>query len=62
MTQAGWWAVAGASLAIAVLAALAEHLRGRRRDLDRVGFVPWTLIQLLAFFAAIIAAAAALSS
>lgn len=54
------WALAGALLALAVLAAWAEHRRTRRRYLDKVGWMPWNLIQVLAFLAAIAAAALAL--
>ena len=45
---------------IAAVAALAEHRRGKRRDLDRPGWVPWNLIQILAILAAIVAAALAI--
>ena len=54
-----WWA-AGAALAVTALAALAEHRRSRRRDLDRVGIMPWNLIQVIAFLCAMLAAALAL--
>jgi hypothetical protein len=54
------WAVSGALLALAVWAAWAEHRRSKRRDLDRPGLMPWTLIQILAFLGAIAAAALAL--
>ncbi|MEA3018138.1 MAG: hypothetical protein QOI38_2860 [Sphingomonadales bacterium] len=47
-----WWA-AGTAAAVAVLAGLADWARNRRRNLDRVGWVPWQLICVLAFFAAI---------
>ena len=61
METQGWlWWTAGILLATAVLAALAEHLRSRRRDLDKVGWMPWNLIQILAFLGAIVAAALAL--
>jgi hypothetical protein len=59
-TQAGLWALAAGLLALAVLAGFAEHRRVRRRDLDRPGFVPWALIQVLAGIAAVVAAALAL--
>jgi hypothetical protein len=49
----GWLALAGVSVA-------AEWRRNRRRDLDRVGFVPWTLIQLLAILGAVVTAALAI--
>lgn len=58
-TQAGlWWATGGAA-ALAVVAVVAEQRRSRRRDLDRPGWMPWTLIQFLAFLAAIVFAALA---
>jgi hypothetical protein len=59
-TQAWLWWTAGGALALAAFAALAEHRRSRRRDLDRVGLVPWNFIQIVAFLAAIVAAALAL--
>ena len=59
MTQAGLWWTAGAAMALAVAAGFAEHRRGRRRDLDRIGWMPWNLIQCLAFLAAVAAAALA---
>ncbi|HEX8655543.1 MAG TPA: hypothetical protein VF693_10015 [Allosphingosinicella sp.] len=47
-----WWA-AGIAAVLTVLAGLAERARNRRRNLDRVGWMPWQLISVLAFFAAI---------
>ncbi|HEX9932007.1 MAG TPA: hypothetical protein VGB08_04125 [Allosphingosinicella sp.] len=47
-----WWAAGGAA-ALAVSAGLADWARGRRRRLDRVGFMPWQLISVLSFFAAV---------
>ncbi|MDT9599829.1 hypothetical protein [Sphingosinicella rhizophila] len=60
MTQAGLWWGAGVSMAIALLAGLAEWRRGKRRDLDRVGIMPWNAIQIFALLIAVIAAALAL--
>ncbi|HEX8669181.1 MAG TPA: hypothetical protein VF727_12510 [Allosphingosinicella sp.] len=54
------WTAAGALLALAVAAAVAEHRRRRRRNLDRPGWVPWDLVQILAFLLAVVAAALAL--
>ncbi|HEX9955372.1 MAG TPA: hypothetical protein VGB48_09195 [Allosphingosinicella sp.] len=54
-----WWA-AGALLALAVVAAIAEHRRRKRPYLDRIGWVPWDLLQVLAFLGAVGAAALAL--
>lgn len=56
------WIAAAALLALAILAALAEHRRQRRRDIDRPGFVPWNTVQILAFFLAFVAAALALKA
>lgn len=60
MTQAALWTAAGGAALIAVVAGLGEWRRARRRDLDQAGWVPWTLIQILAFLAAVAAAAVAL--
>ena len=53
------WAAAGLLLLVAAFAAFAEHRRGRRRNLDRPGWVPWNLIQILAFLFAVAAVAIA---
>ena len=53
------WAAAGLLLLVAAFAAFAEHRRGRRRNLDRPGWVPWNLIQILAFLLAVTAVAIA---
>ena len=58
-TQATLWTTSAALTALAALAVLAEHRRARRRDLDKVGIMPWNLIQYLAFLAAILVAALA---
>jgi hypothetical protein len=50
-TQAAWWTGAGAALAIAVAAGFMEWRRGRRRDFEAVGWMPWRGIQVTAFFA-----------
>lgn len=49
----------GASLMIA-LAAWADRRRGKRRNLEDVGFVPWQLVSILATFIALFAFALAL--
>jgi hypothetical protein len=55
------WVGAAAAIGVAVASALGEHRRRNRRDLDRVGLVPWPLIQLLAMLAAVICASVALN-
>lgn len=54
------WGYAGAAAAVAVVAGVADRKRQRRLDLDRVGFMPWTLITLFAVMAALVLSAAAL--
>ena len=54
------WGTALLLFLLAAFAAWAEHRRGRRRDLDRPGLVPWNLIQVLALLCAIAAAALAI--
>ena len=61
-TQAWLWSTAGVSAAIAAFAVFAEHRRSRRRDLDKVGWVPWNFIQILGFMGTIVFAVLALKS
>lgn len=60
--QAMLWTLAGALALLTAVAAFAEHRRTRRRNLDRVGWMPWNLIQVLAALAAVVAAALALKA
>lgn len=55
------WGGAVAAIGVAVLSGFGEHRRRRRRDIDKVGFVPWTLVQMLAFLAALVFASIALN-
>lgn len=55
------WGSAAAAIVIAVASGFGEHRRRRRLDMDRVGFVPWTLLQVLAMLAAVILASVALN-
>lgn len=59
MSAQAYWAAAGACALLAGATGLAEWARGRRRNLDRVGWMPWQLISMLALFATIIFAALA---
>jgi hypothetical protein len=54
------WVLAGCAAALALVAALADRRRAGRRDLDRPGWVPWALVQVLAMLVAAVAAAFAL--
>lgn len=45
------WLLAAASAALAALAGWADHRRGKRRNLDKPGWVPWQLILVLSIMA-----------
>lgn len=55
------WAGAAAAVIVAVISGFGERRRVHRQDLDRVGFVPWTLVQMLALLAAVILGSLALN-
>lgn len=59
-TQAMLWAGAGSAALVALACALAERRRQKRSDLDRPGWMPWTLIQLFAMLSAVVLLALAL--
>ena len=59
MTQAGLWAIAGAAAFLAAVSAAADWRRERRRELDRVGWVPWGALQFGGLLVAVVAAALA---
>jgi hypothetical protein len=48
-TQAVLFTTSALSLLVAVLAAFRERRRNKRHNLDDVGWVPWTLIMVIAF-------------
>lgn len=54
------WTMAGASAALAAFASFADWKRQRRKDPDRVGFMPWTLVTVLSVVAAMMFVALAL--
>lgn len=54
------WIATLAALGLAALAGVADRRRNERDDLDRVGFMPWPLILILALLAAAVLAALAL--
>jgi len=47
-------------LVLAAISGLGEARRRRRRDFDRVGFMPWAMIQVLALLLAVVLASAAM--
>ena len=58
--QGTLWIGVVAAMLLAVASGVLEHRRQRRRDLDRVGLVPWPLVQFLALTAAALCGAIAL--
>jgi hypothetical protein len=58
--QASLWTGCAAAVALAGIASFAERRRNRRVDLDKVGFMPWPLVSVLAIMAAVVLAAIAL--
>ena len=52
-----FWLLAAAFAALAILAAWADQRRSKRRDLDRPGWVPWPLVQVLAMLLTAVCAA-----
>lgn len=50
----------GTFVAIAAGSVLADWRRTKRNDLDRVGWMPWTLIQVMAMLGAVVTAALAI--
>ncbi|EQB13918.1 MAG: hypothetical protein K0R64_2689 [Novosphingobium lindaniclasticum] len=46
--------IGGIAVALAVIAWLGDRRRMKRRDLDRVGFMPWTSVFFFALMAAVL--------
>ena len=58
--QAVLWTASASAGALVVVAGIAERRRSRRRDIDKVGCVPWTLVQVIALATAALLAAYAI--
>jgi hypothetical protein len=56
------WGGAVAALLLAGISGWGERRRRERHDPDRVGLVPWPLVQMLALLAAFLLASVALNS
>lgn len=54
------WTSVGVALVVAIVAGFGERQRKRRRDMDRIGLMPWPLVQVLAILSALILASLAL--
>jgi hypothetical protein len=55
------WGGAAIAVVLAVVSGFGEHRRKRRRNLDRVGFMPWMLLQVVAMLVALTLASLALN-
>jgi negative regulator of sigma E activity len=60
--QASLWSGAAACVVLAVASGVAQALRGRRRELDRIGVVSWPTVQFAAIMGAVLLAMVALKS
>jgi hypothetical protein len=58
--QAGLWGGCCASVIIACIAIYGDHRRKNRRELDNVGFMPWSLVLVLSITTAVVLAAVAI--
>ncbi len=54
------WTIAGVAAMLFALSVFAERRRTLRRDPDRVGWMPWTLVQLIAVLVMVFGIAMAL--
>ena len=54
------WTSVGVAVVVAVIAGFGERQRKRRKDMDKIGLMPWPLIQILAMLAALILTSLAL--
>ncbi|HEV7232935.1 MAG TPA: hypothetical protein VGN36_01725, partial [Sphingorhabdus sp.] len=55
-----WTGMSVLSGAIVLVSSLADRRRNRRRDINDVGFMPWTAITVFAVLATVVAAALAI--
>lgn len=55
------WGGAVAALLLAVVSGVGDSRRRKRRDLDRVGFIPWATVQVMAMLGAVILVSVALN-
>jgi hypothetical protein len=58
--QAMFLMLAGAAALFAVLAAVRDKQRTKRRNLDKPGWIPWDVLQILAGIVAVVALVLAL--
>jgi hypothetical protein len=61
-TQVMFFLIAGAAAVLAVVAAIRDKSRAKRRNLDKPGWVPWDVIQILAGIIVVVAIVLALKA
>ncbi len=61
-TQAMFLVLAAAAALFAVLAAVRDKQRAKRRNLDKPGWIPWDLLQILGGIVAVVALVLALKA
>ncbi len=57
-----WIAIAVFSALLVLISAVADRRRGRRTQIENVGFMPWTAITVFAVMATLLAIALAIKS
>lgn len=60
--QAMLWSGAGASLVLAIVAAVADRRRNARRNLDAPGWMPWSFLQVAGLLGVLVCAALAVKT
>jgi hypothetical protein len=55
-----WTGVAISSAVMVLVSSLADRKRNRRRDINAVGFMPWTAITVMSVLATVVSAALAI--
>jgi hypothetical protein len=61
-TQVMFFLIAGAAAVLAVVAAMRDKGRAKRRNLDKPGWVPWDVLQILAGIVVIVSIVLALKA
>ncbi len=55
-----WGRIAIGAVLVVIVASLADRRREKRTDIDRVGFMPWTFIMVMAVLTAVVSASLAI--
>jgi hypothetical protein len=57
-----WELIAAASVLTVMISGFADRRRSKRKDINQVGFMPWTAITVFAVMAVLLATALAIKS